>query len=219
MKRFTKTLLSVAAVSAVSAAMAVSAMAGDVPMSASYAGDTVTLANVKSTGAQQTLLILKDSDTVTEDADGKTNIIQIDQLDTGVSFESTKVGNLADGTYYVRVGGSDGTLQTYPLTVSSTSVTTKEHIIGDVDGDSQITANDTVCILEYTAFEETSDLTGNVEKILTLSDGVSTHKVGDVNSDGAVTLDDAVCVLEYTAFEETSDLTGNVTKPVVYIVK
>lgn len=225
MKRFTKTLLSVAAVSAVSAAMAVSAMAAD--MSASYAGDTVTLANVKSTGAQQTLLILDGAETVVENADGSNNIVQIDQKDDGTVFATTKVGTLKDGTYYVRIGGTDGTLQKYTLTVSSEPTTkTKTIVIGDVSNDGFVDGTDVVYAARFEVYGEPYDDpnegTGDAGVEATKVDG-STIILGDVSGDGYVDGTDVVYMARLEVYGEPYDDpnegTGNAGYEVDIVVK
>lgn len=189
MKRFTKTLLSVAAVSAVSAAMAVSAMA----MSATYADGKVTFSNITDTGASQTLLILnKDATTVAEG-----DIVQIDQKDNNENFNgvAVPVGELADGTYYVRIGGTNcPTLQTFTLEVKSTSVETKEIVIGDASGDKQLKSGDSTMILRYVGGSSKNHGDTGI-KYKKLAGGE--HIVGDANGDGFIKSGDSTMVLRY----------------------
>jgi hypothetical protein len=198
MKRFSKIALSVAAVSAVSAAMAMSAMA----MTASYADGTVTLTDVSSTGASQTLLVLDTVDLQTVAAE---NIKQIDQDDTGVSFSSVTVGTLDDGTYEVRIGG-DGTVQTTTFTVGNSggdNTKTKEIIVGDINLDGEITGSDGVFLARYNA-----DFTANIGSAgseVTKADDNSAVIIGDVNLDDEITGSDGVFLARYNA-----DFTTNI---------
>ena len=162
MKKFTKTFMAVAAVTAVSAAMSVSAMA----MSAEYDNGTVTLKDVKSTGTSQTLLVLSQDDTVTSE---NVDIVkQIDQKDDSTSFASVPVGTLADGTYYVRIGGTDGSLQTATFTVGGVQPggETKEIVIGDVNDKDGVNGADSTMMARYIAGSpKEKGNTGNTLKI------------------------------------------------------
>ena len=93
MRNFSKTLISMAAVMAVGSAMAAGAMAAD--LTATYAGDTVSISGVTAGKSQYTLLVVQGTK-----ADGATDfaydateatIKQIDQNDAGVAFTSAVV--------------------------------------------------------------------------------------------------------------------------------
>ncbi|MGN0162225.1 MAG: hypothetical protein ACI4EA_01410, partial [Candidatus Ornithomonoglobus sp.] len=147
MKRFSKLILSVAAVSAVSAAMVISASA---EMGASYADGVVTLTDVTaSTTGSQTLLVLDKVGLTTVVAG---NIKQIDQKDDNTSFSTVTVGALADGTYEVRVGG-DGTVQKATFTVGGGSdqpgAETITLTVGNVDDNTTINMNDGLKVARY----------------------------------------------------------------------
>ncbi len=152
MKKFTKTFMAVAAVTAVSAAMSVSAMA----MSAKYEDGTVTLTDVNSTGTSQTLLVLSKDDTVTSE---NVDIVkQIDQKDDSTSFASVPVGTLADGTYYVRIGGTDGSLQRATFVVGDVQPggETKKIIVGDANLDNSINAADALFVARKAGSADTN---------------------------------------------------------------
>jgi hypothetical protein len=205
MKRFTKTLLSVAAVSAVSAAMAVSAMA----MTATYdpATGKVTLSGIEDTGASQTLLILdKDATTVAEG-----DIVQIDQKDDGTAFAEVPVGTLTGATYYVRVSGTNGNLQ--KTTFSATSVQTKEILIGNTNTDTVVDGSDAG---QVARFASGGSKTGNAGKEETLADGSGTILIGNTNTDTVVDGSDAG---QIARFASGGSKTGNAGKTAVIVVK
>ena len=141
MKKVTKLFLSVAAIGALAAGLATSAMA----MTATYDAGTVTIVaeeGDKVASAEKTLLILNnDATTVTE-----SDIVQIDQSE---DIASVPVGELADGTYYVRVGG-DGNIDTATFTVSNATPSPYDNparLLGDVDNDTYINMADAVGII------------------------------------------------------------------------
>ena len=143
MKKLTKTFLSVAAVSALTAAMAASASA----MTAEYvpgvdgAVNTVALKDVANSGASQTMIILnQDAQTVES-----TMVKAIDQKDDSTVFTSVPVGDLTDGTYYVRIGGTDGNIQTATFTVGQ-AVETEIITIGDANLDGVVGMDDATSI-------------------------------------------------------------------------
>ena len=145
MKKFTKFMLSVAAVTAVSATMAVAAMAADT-VTGTYDPTTgnVALDGVVSSGDQQTLLVL------TEDAETVTEAI-IAQIDQDASISSFVLpASLTEGTYYIRIGGTDGTIQKGTLTISSGGgVETVKLIIGDTSGDGVLDSTDVGHLQRY----------------------------------------------------------------------
>lgn len=139
MKKVTKLFLSVAAIGALAAGLATSAMA----MTATYDAGTVTIVaedGDKVASTEKTLLILNnDATTVTE-----SDIVQIDQSE---DIASVPVGELAEGTYYVRVGG-DGNIDTATFTVGGAA--DRKVLVGDVDGNGEVLAGDASQVLLYT---------------------------------------------------------------------
>lgn len=215
MKRFSKIAMSVATVSAMAAAMAISASA----MTADYAEPTgtetgkVNLTGVTATGAHQTVLVLN-AVNLQEIAEG--NIVQIDQKDDGTSFVSVPVGELTKGTTYeVRIGGN-GTVQTATFTVGGTTPggTTVTKVIGDADGDDWPDSLDASMILAYDSSNEAES--GDVGTELgTLADG-TIFVIGDADGDEWADSLDASMVLAYDSSNEAeSGSVGNEVKVTV----
>ncbi len=201
MKKLSKTLLAVAAVSAVSAAMAVSASA----MTASYADGTVTLADVNASGDQQTILVLSSNDTVVEEG----NIKQIDQKEG--TFESVPVGTLTDGTYYVRVGGTDGSLQTAEFKVGNDdpnppAPATETITVGDIDGADGIDGTDSIMMARYIAKSDKAKGNAGAVKVLAAAAGElavgADVIVGDVDFADGIDGTDSIMVARYIAKSE-----------------
>ena len=188
MKGLSKIIFSVAAASTVAAAMAVSASA----MTASYADGTVTLADVTATGASQTLLVLDGVDLQTI---AETNIKQIDQKDDGESFASVPVGTLPNGTYEVRIGGSDGTMQTATFTVGGGSVETETILIGDVNLADGIDILDVGNLLKYA--NGATKRVGHAGEERTRADNNETILIGDVNLADGIDILDVGNLLKY----------------------
>jgi hypothetical protein len=195
MKKFTKIMLSVAAVTAVSTAMAISAMAEDT-VTGTYASETgvVTLDGVVSSGDQQTLLVLtEDADTVTEGI-----IAQIDQ-DAAIS-QFVLPANIESGTYYIRIGGTDGTIQTGTLTIGGGSEPGGETVtltIGDVNGDNEVGAGDGLFVARYNAKYTTN--IGSIGTQYEKTGNSGTYTVGDVNGDNEVGAGDGLFIARYNA--------------------
>lgn len=212
MKKLSKTLLSVAAVTAVSAAMAASAMA----MTATYDAETgvVTLSEVASTGDSQTLLVVGgDSVAATVNTD---DIKQIDQDDTGASFTTVPVGQLADGTYEVRIGG-DGQIQRATFTVGDVEPGGDEKtiIIGDVNWTEDVDALDALSVARYAAKATTlTDRTGEIYQVAGSED---TYTIGDVNTSGDVDALDALSVARYAA--KATTMIDNAGQSVTIVVE
>lgn len=202
--KISKLVLSVAAVSAVSAAMAISASAST--MTASYADGTVTLGGVPSTGASQTLLVLDTVDLTTVEA---ANIKQIDQKDDGSSFTSVPVGTLADGTYEVRIGG-DGSVTTAEFTVGEGGgeLQTIELVIGNVDDNTSVNMNDALKTARYVV--KSKDDKGNVGVAYKLTDGDGTYLIGNVDDNTSINMNDALKIARYVVkSKDDTGLTGN----------
>ena len=185
MKKFTKIMLSVAAVTAVSTAMAISAMADDT-VTGTYASETgvVTLDGVVSSGEQQTLLVLtEDAATVTESI-----IAQIDQ-DAAIS-QFVLPASIESGTYYIRIGGTDGTIQTGTLTIGGGSEpggSTHEVLIGDVDQNGRVTSGDASLVLTLVAGKNTGSLTGDALVAAQKCNGLEDTKVTSADASAVLT--------------------------------
>lgn len=182
MKKFTKIMLSVAAVTAVSTAMAISAMAA---VEGTYDAETgkVTLTGVESSGDQQTLLVLsEDAETVTEGI-----IRQIDQ-DTAISEFILEKG-ITSGTYYVRIGGTDGTLQKYTLVIGGEQPggETETIVIGDTSGDDIVNATDVGHLSRYSVGFDSRIGSAGKERVKADSSKVV---IGDTSGDGIVNATD-----------------------------
>ena len=151
MKKFTKLFLSCAAVAAVTAAVATSAMAADKDLTASYETDATTgLGKVTITCASEdatkTLLILKPGATRTDVK--TTDILQIDQKDGAITeavipaLDKTKDEDR--GTYTVLVGGTSGDIYVGTFSIGGTEIT-----LGNVDFSADgITPTDASLILQ-----------------------------------------------------------------------
>ena len=196
MKRLSKLIISVAAVTVAYAAMALSVMATDTVTGKYNAltGD-VTLGDVVSSGDQQTLLVL------TEDASIVTTDI-IAQLDQSASIKSFILdAGLTSGIYYIRMGGTTGTVQTGTLIISGGDVTTVTITVGDADLDGVVAANDVGYVLRCANAETTNKGSCGVEK--TRADDNETVVIGDANLDGEVAANDVGYVLRYVNSEIT----------------
>ena len=206
MKKFTKLFLSCAAVAAVTAAVATSAMAADLAgvqyatdkneSGAELATGTVTITlPTEFKDATKTLLILKPGADKTKIEPAK--ILQIGQ-DAYTGKVTAKVEALSadnadqTGTYTVLMGGTEGVIYEGSFYVGNGQPIK----VGDVTGEGDVDSMDATCVLYYDA-----GLTDGAEKsgkIITVSDG-STAKVGDVTGEGDVDSMDATCILYYDA--------------------
>ena len=210
MKKLTKTFLSVAAVSALTAAMAASASA----MTAAYvpgadgAVNTVTLTDVANSGASQTMIILNQDAQVVE----STMVEAIDQKDDSTVFTSVPVNALDDGTYYVRIGGTDGSMQRATFTVGQVAET-ETITIGDVNGNTTIESADGTALARYNAKFENG--IGNVGVVRTKSDNSGTVLIGDVNGNTTIESADGTALARYNAKFENG--IGNVGQTVEVI--
>ncbi|MBQ3426662.1 MAG: hypothetical protein IJH37_05885 [Clostridia bacterium] len=126
MKRISAVITSIA----VSAAMSVTVTATNI--TAKYDKETdngkVELTGVETTGRSQTMIVLsEDSNSVNYD-----EIVWLNQKDDGTAFDAFYLPrgiyeNLGEGksaTYYVRIGGSNGTIQRTELTISKEVIPT-----------------------------------------------------------------------------------------------
>ena len=145
MKKFSKLFLSCAAVAAVTAAVATSAMAaGEVSATYTPAADGATTASLKITtnytADQKTLLIVPSS--VTLDKVSADDVVQIDQ--NADIVDVVLPADLKDGTYTVYMGG-DGQVYSTNFKVGNASSV----LVGDVNQDASITLGDATCIVMY----------------------------------------------------------------------
>ena len=150
MKKFSKLFLSCAAVAAVTAAVATSAMAAG-EISAEYSAETASLKiTTKYTADQKTLLIVPSSvslDKVTAD-----DVVQIDQ--NAEIVDVALPADLKDGKYTVYMGG-DG--QVYSTNFKVGTGTDEEYIVGDSNSDGKIRTGDANAILWYTVDDKAVD--------------------------------------------------------------
>ena len=178
MKKFSKLFLSCAAVAAVTAAVATSAMAaGEVSATYTPAETGATTASLKITtkytADQKTLLIVPSSvslDKVTAD-----DVVQIDQ--NAEIVDVVLPADLKGGTYTVYMGG-DGQVYSDTFRVGAGKV-----LIGDADQDGFVDGGDATTILKY-----------NVGSVELVGDG---QAAADADQDGFVDGGDATAILKY----------------------
>ena len=202
MKKFSKLFLSCAAVAAVTAAVATSAMAADGDVSVEYkapeAGATTASLKINANyeAAQKTLLILPKGVDLTNVPTDK--VVQIDQNTDIVNV--VLPGDL-DGTYTVYMGG-DGEVHTATFKVGNG--TDEDFVIGDVNGDGKVKAADANAILWYSVGNKPVDgKTYSTGSNITTATG--NVVIGDVNADGKVKAADANAVLWYSVGNKPVD--------------
>lgn len=180
MKKFSKLFLSCAAVAAVTAAVATSAMAaGEVSATYTPAETGATTASLKITtnytADQKTLLIVPSS--VTLDKVSDDDVVQIDQ--NADIVDVVLPADLKDGTYTVYMGG-DGQVYSTNFKVGNASSV----LVGDVNQDASITTGDATAIVRHK--------TGAAP--ITDADALI---AADTNYDDSITLGDATCIVMY----------------------
>lgn len=180
MKKFSKLFLSCAAVAAVTAAVATSAMAaGEVSATYTPAADGATTASLKITtnytADQKTLLIVPSS--VTLDKVSADDVVQIDQ--NADIVDVVLPASIADGTYTVYMGG-DGQVYSTNFKVGNASSV----LVGDVNQDEKITLGDATAIVRHKTGAAT----------ITDADALI---AADTNFDNNITLGDATCIVMY----------------------
>ena len=178
MKKFSKLFLSCAAVAAVTAAVATSAMAaGEVSATYTPAETGATTASLKITtkytADQKTLLIVPSSVSLDKVTDG--DVVQIDQ--NAEIVDVVLPADLKDGTYTVYMGG-DGQVYSDTFRVGAGKV-----LIGDADQDGFVDGGDATTILKY-----------NVGSVELVGDG---QAAADADQDGFVDGGDATAILKY----------------------
>ena len=180
MKKFSKLFLSCAAVAAVTAAVATSAMAaGEVSATYTPAADGATTASLKITtnytADQKTLLIVPSS--ITLDKVSADDVVQIDQ--NADIVDVVLPANLKDGTYTVYMGG-DGQVYSTNFKVGNASSV----LVSDVNQDASITLGDATAIVRHKTGAAT----------ITDADALI---AADTNYDDSITLGDATCIVMY----------------------
>lgn len=180
MKKFSKLFLSCAAVAAVTAAVATSAMAaGEVSATYTPTADGATTASLKITtnytADQKTLLIVPSS--ITLDKVSADDVVQIDQ--NADIVDVVLPANLKDGTYTVYMGG-DGQVYSTNFKVGNASSV----LVGDVNQDASITLGDATAIVRHKTGAAT----------ITDADALI---AADTNYDDSITLGDATCIVMY----------------------
>ena len=178
MKKFSKLFLSCAAVAAVTAAVATSAMAaGEVTATYTPAVDGATTASLKIEtkydADQKTLLIVPSS--VSLDKVSAGDVVQIDQ--NAEIVDVVLPADLDDGVYTVYMGG-DGQVYSDTFRVGAGKV-----FIGDADQDGFVDGGDATTILKY-----------NVGSVELVGDG---QAAADADQDGFVDGGDATAILKY----------------------
>ncbi len=180
MKKFSKLFLSCAAVAAVTAAVATSAMAaGEVTATYTPAADGATTASLKIEtkydADQKTLLIVPSSVSLDKVTAG--DVVQIDQKAEIVDV--VLPADLDDGVYTVYMGG-DGQVYSTNFKVGNASSV----LVGDVNQDASITLGDATAIVRHK--------TGAAP--ITDADALI---AADTNYDDSITLGDATCIVMY----------------------
>lgn len=191
MKKFSKLFLSCAAVAAVTAAVATSAMAaGEISAKYTPAETGATTASLKIEtkydADQKTLLIVPSSvslDKVTAD-----DVVQIDQ--NAEIVDVVLPAKLKDGTYTVYMGG-DGQVYSTNFKVGNASSV----LVGDVNQDTKINLSDATGVVQH----------ATKVKAITDADALI---AADANDDSKINLSDATCIVKYSV--KMTDGIGNV---------
>lgn len=191
MKKFSKLFLSCAAVAAVTAAVATSAMAaGEVSATYTPAADGATTASLKITtnytADQKTLLIVPSS--VTLDKVSADDVVQIDQ--NADIVDVVLPANLKDGKYTVYMGG-DGQVYSTNFKVGNASSV----LVGDVNQDTKINLSDATGVVQHAM------------KVKAITDADALI-AADANDDSKINLSDATCIVKY--YVKMTDGIGNV---------
>lgn len=180
MKKFSKLFLSCAAVAAVTAAVATSAMAaGEISATYTAAGENETTAKLTIdasgyTADQKTLLIVPSSVSLDKVTAG--DVVQIDQ--NAEIVDVVLPANLKDGKYTVYMGG-DGQVYSTNFKVGNASSV----LVGDATQDDSIDLDDATAVVKH--YMEMNTLTGDA------------LIAADANGDESVDLDDATCIVKY----------------------
>lgn len=202
MKKFSKLFLSCAAVAAVTAAVATSAMAaGEISATYTAAGENatakLTIDASGYTADQKTLLIVPSSVSLDKVTDG--DVVQIDQ--NAEIVDVVLPADLKDGKYTVYMGG-DG--QVYSTNFKVGTGTDEEYIVGDSNSDGKIRTGDANAISWYTVDDKAVEgKSFNVGKKIVTADGELA--IGDSNKDGKIRTGDTNAILWYTVDDKAVD--------------
>lgn len=199
MKKFSKLFLSCAAVAAVTAAVATSAMAAANDISAKYTAEAgAKTASLKITANytadQKTLLIVPSS--VTLDKVSADDVVQIDQkasiVDVVLPAEKSESNpdGLEAGNYTVYMGG-DGQVYSTNFKVGNASSV----LVGDVNQDTKINLSDATGVVQHAM------------KVKAITDADALI-AADANDDSKINLSDATCIVKYSV--KMTDGIGNV---------
>lgn len=196
MKKFSKLFLSCAAVAAVTAAVATSAMAaGEIsatyaPADATHETATLTIDASGYTAAQKTLLVLKPGKTLETVKVSEGDVLQIDQQDGNDTITVALPKDLADGKYTVYMGG-DGQVYSTNFKVGNASSV----LVGDVNQDTKINLSDATGVVQHAM------------KVKAITDADALI-AADANDDSKINLSDATCIVKYSV--KMTDGIGNV---------
>ncbi|MCH5209338.1 MAG: dockerin type I repeat-containing protein [Oscillospiraceae bacterium] len=198
MKKFTKLFLSCAAVAAVTAAVATSAMAASVTGDVEGTYDETT-GNLKLTtefaAKDATILVLAPKTNVKEVKD--TDILYINQVADGKFGEMGLMGSPTDdGTYTVMVGSyvdDNFVVKTGTFTIGSAG---EEILVGDADGNNRITAGDATVVLQYSAGDKTKIKDEDF------------NKAAYCDGNNRITAGDATEILKYTSGDRDRQYVG-----------
>lgn len=191
MKKFSKLFLSCAAVAAVTAAVATSAMAaGEISATYTAAGENatakLTIDASGYTADQKTLLIVPSSVSLDKVTDG--DVVQIDQ--NAEIVDVVLPADLKDGKYTVYMGG-DGQVYSTNFNVGNVSSV----LIGDVNQDTKINLSDATGVVQHAM------------KVKAITDADALI-AADANDDSKINLSDATCIVKYSV--KMTDGIGNV---------
>ena len=211
MKKFTKLFLSCAAVAAVTAAVATSAMAANLTGDLEGAYDPSTgVLNITTalTGESTVLVLAPDAITETDTTIADSEILYIDQAEIAATTNMGLKGKpTADGVYTVWVANAADNFATIKKATFRIGESETSTIIGgDTSGDGNVNLTDQGQMLRYLA--ERSDNIGNVGTAYEdPTDPAKKIVVGDTSGDANVNLTDQGQMLRYLA--ERSDNIGN----------
>mgnify|MGYP002646589789 CR=1 FL=1 len=192
MKKFSKLFLSCAAVAAVTAAVATSAMAaGEISATYTAAGENETTAKLTIdasgyTADQKTLLIVPSSVSLDKVTAG--DVVQIDQ--NAEIVDVVLPADLKDGKYTVYMGG-DGQVYSTNFKVGNASSV----LVGDVNQDTKINLSDATGVVQHAM------------KVKAITDADALI-AADANDDSKINLSDATCIVKYSV--KMTDGIGNV---------